>query len=264
MTQNKVLLIVAAVLIAAALGWWSQKEAEPVPKPIVIVPEAVVEPEIKTITELEPAMEEPRQELELEPEIIIVDPPAGLSGSDFDVSAATIDLADGLQQWLVADEQIRKWVLALDNLADGNLVNKHQPWSFPLGAYVVKGDETIEELSVDPANYVRADPLLDVVLAIDPQKLAAYYRSWSPLLDQAYGELGRGGSFDQRLRSLIARVLAVQPLEEHPLLEHKSVMFTYKDPALELASDLEKALWRMGPENTRRIQLWVSEVHAAL
>lgn len=106
----------------------------------------------------------------------------------------------------------------------------------------------------DRTNYERARALIDAFTAIPPVRLAQYYRGWQPLLDKSYRELGRSGNFEQRLRFAIQRIEAVKPLPPQSQLVQPGVYYKFADPIYENASELEKLMWRLGPDSTRRIQ----------
>ena len=115
-----------------------------------------------------------------------------------------------------------------------------------------------------PSNYNRAKPLLDAVMAIPPEKLADYYYNWLPLLEKAYRELGKKDSFDTRFKQAIDKVLAVKNLPAEPELKLPSVMYQYQDKSLEEASDLDKLMWRLGFENTSKIQQYLRDLKSRL
>ncbi len=211
-----------------------QPEQRPLPPPPAPAPRPV-----------EPLPEEPR-----EPDVI--PPPNDLENSDPVVLSAAERLAPRLVNWLTPEQQVRKWVVAVDNLAEGKLVGQHRPLAYPMASFRVQGEE--DRMRMHPDNFRRTTLLLDTVLSIPPERLAAYYQEWRPSLQQAFEELGRGGDFDARLRATIDRMLAVEPLSQPPRLEQPSVYYVYADPELEAASDVEKLMWRLGPDNQRKVQ----------
>jgi len=191
----------------------------------------------------------------------IVEAPQDLNNSDSTATAAIINMAFELGPWMVSDEIVRKWVLAIDNLAKGDLITKHQPWSFAMDNFKVDGNDPA---TLSAINYTRAEPLLDAALSIPPQTLIRYYQNWLPLFEEAYGEQGYEGTFHERFLTLLDRINRVQALPGIPELERKSVMYTYKDSTLEQASDLEKLMWRLGPDNSRRLQAYTRQLQSHL
>lgn len=233
----------------------AQSVPEPPPQQVVRdeLPETVPEPEAAPVDE-PPAVPPPPP---------IVQAPQSLGDSDKPAQKAVQDISIKLSQWLTPREQVRKWVLLVDNVAAGKVPVQNLPVSFPMPPFTVTGNEQNRKLS--DVNYPRTSPMVNALLDSDPELLARYYRGWLPLLEQAYAELGQSGSFDQRFREAMDRVLAVEPLERKEInLEQPSVFFKYKDQSLEQASDVDKLLWRMGPENTRRLQAFLTSLKQQL
>ncbi len=181
--------------------------------------------------------------------------PPVLDGSDDAVRSAFADIAPKLAQWLTPPEQIRKWVALVDALAEGEIPDGHLPLDYRTTTF--RGDAHGEKFRIDQSNFERATPLVDAIIAIPPERLLQYYQHWRPLLERAYRELGRRGSFDTRLRVALSRIDAARPLSENAELTQAGVYYVFSDPQLEKASDVEKLLWRIGPANTQRLRAHV-------
>lgn len=260
MGSKRNLLIAAAVVVIAVVIWLvvrtTSEQPELGPATAPPVDQQPVQRERFRPTPPPPA--EPEQPAAPE----IVEPPANIDQSDPVVLEAVQDFAPRLVAWLTPEQQIRKWVLAVDNLAAGNVVGQHQPLAFNPGKFQV--DNKDGRMVMSEANYSRAEALIDTVVEIPPEQLVRYYKAWLPTLNKAYGELGRDNQFDERLHAAIDQILAVEPLEQPPELEQPSVFYTYADETLENADDLTKLMWRLGPENTRRIQDYLREFKQSL
>lgn len=191
----------------------------------------------------------------------LVPPPPTLDASDAAVQQVFADLSPQLSQWLVPEAQVRRWVALVDQLADGALPDR-RPLNFPMSAFAVRRDG--DKLLPDPSSYARATALIDAVTAIPPARVGPYYRAWYPRLEEAYRELGRGEGFDKRLHLALQRVIAVKPLPAPPALARPVVFYTYADSRYENASELEKLLWRLGPDNMQRVQNYARELEQAL
>ena len=191
-----------------------------------------------------------------------VGPPASIDGSDAQVKRALEEMSPPLLAWLTPKEQIRKWVSITVNLSDGELINSHRPVSYPMGRFKVKKQG--ERLKMSSANFGRATDLIAALTAIPPQKLAAYYRQWAPILEDAYGDLGMDGNFHGHFIRLIDQSLAVPSLSKPPTLEQPHVLYTYVDDELEQAADLDKLMWRLGPDNMAELQAYLLEFKIAL
>jgi hypothetical protein len=195
-------------------------------------------------------------------DIVVISPPEGLDNSDAQMRFAVLDLAPELLAWLVPDEQIRKWVLLVDLMADGGVPRKYRPVEFPVGRFKV--NKTAGRMRGHSSNFMRAEPVIKVVTGIEPPRLAKYFRTWNPMLNEAYAELGKEGSFELRLQGAIDRILKIKPLETSPDLTQPMVVYKYADPALEQASDLDKFMWRLGSVNLRLIQDYLRQLNRYL
>lgn len=185
--------------------------------------------------------------------------PESLNDSDTQVRSVTEELSPEATEWLKPDEQLRKWALLVAQAAEGNTLYTGRPFTFKLAEFAL--EERGERYFVSTQNFERYGVIINVLANLPADKLVAYYRDWYPLLEEAFGELGLPGSFDEQVDSMIERILAVEVLL--PPIELKkptSVTYKFLDPKLEAASQIDKWLWRMGPENTRKIQNFASRL----
>ena len=177
--------------------------------------------------------------------------PESLNDSDTQVRSVTEELSPEATEWLKPDEQLRKWALLVAQAAEGNTLYTGRPCTFKLAEFAL--EERGERYFVSTQNFDRYGVIINVLANLPADKLVAYYRDWYPLLEEAFGELGLPGSFDEQVDSMIERILAVEVLL--PPIELKkptSVTYKFLDPKLEAASQIDKWLCRMGPENTER------------
>lgn len=244
--NGKLLAALIVVIAIGAVGWYLQRQSEPAgqagPGAVATTPaQPEQQPVVRDEPEAPPATEPVR-----------VPAPAQVNDSDAQVADLLNDLSPKLSDWLTPSDQLRKWIVVVDSAAEGRVPLKNRPINYPMVSFKVRKQG--ETMYADPANAARVKPLIDAIVAVPPEKMAAYYRAWRPLLDQAYAELGQSGGFDRRLRLAIERVLAVKPLPQPAELAQPKFYYTYADAELERATDLEKLLWRFGPDNTRKLQ----------
>jgi hypothetical protein len=91
------------------------------------------------------------------------------------------------------------------------------------------------------------------------------YRTVSPLLQQAYAEIGfRDVNFDDTLRTAINRVLSVSEVPGPYQLVKPSVMFLYADASIENLSAVNKQLIRLGPDNSAKVKTKLRQFLAQL
>lgn len=188
----------------------------------------------------------------------LVNPPPTLDNSDQQVQLAIDDLNPALLNWLMPREQIRKWVLTIDLIASGKMPERYLPINYAVPAFKVI--EQGDTLTADPSNYQRITPLLKQITTIEPRQFANYYHLWRSVFNTAYHELGKTGTFDQRLLMAIDQVLAVQPLNQGAALEQPGVFYQYVDPNLQKASAVSHFMWRIGPENTLLLQQYLQRL----
>jgi len=279
--RNRTLGIIAVIIIALIIIIaWTQGPQQSAQDTPVTLPAAIVEPVAPPpipvpVAEIAPPVAEIEQPLPALPalpaEIVLAaPPPTTLQHSDSQVLLAVADFAPQLAQWLLPSDQLRKWVLTVDLMADGKLPSRYRPINYPLSPFQVERQNaqpvTPGQASGQPAtaNYSRLQGIIDVVLATEPTTLAEYYRQWLPLLEQAYRELGKKDSFDARFRRALDKALAAQPLAKRPSLIRPSVLYQYADKSLEDANDIEKLLWRMGADNGTKIQGFLRELRTRM
>ncbi|WP_019529715.1 DUF3014 domain-containing protein [Dasania marina] len=251
-------LVLVVVALVAALSYWQLQQSAELDQvsPQAITPPAD-EPAPGPIMREEPELIAPIAAPAPDPNADLLPPPADLDSSDDDVKALTESIAPSLKDWLLPEQQVRKWVATVDMMADGSFPRKYPALDYPLGKFTV--EKTNDGLRSSATNNSRADALVTAVTAMDPQLAARYYRYWQPLLDKAYGELGRPELFSDRLMKSINRIITLEPAPLQAELVQPHVFYRYKDEALEKRSDLDKLIWRLGRKNQQALQQFLTE-----
>ena len=165
--------------------------------------------------------------------------------------------------WLRTSEIIRKFVAAVDNIANGISPKAQVDFFTPAGRFkVVRRDG---RMTIDPTSYDRYTTLADVFITIDTPSAARLYRSLRPLIGEAYRDLGYPGqNFDDTLLRAIIELLDVPIIEGRVPVERTITNYVYLDPALEGLSPAQKQFLRFGPENVQVIQTKLREIALAL
>ena len=196
---------------------------------------------------------------------------ARLAGTTLKTSDAVVrELAAGLSSnpklvsWLVNEDLIRRFTASVDNIAAGTSPRAHLGFLRPKGAFRVtkkSGDLVV----IDPRSYRRYDLPAEVFASLDTDGTVALYRELKPLIDEAYREIAPPGRrFEDRLDAAFDELLAV-PIVEGPVeVDERVVTYALSDERLEVLSDAQRHLLRMGPDNVRRIQEKLQELRAAL
>lgn len=168
-----------------------------------------------------------------------------------------------LAQWLLTDDLIRKFVAAVDNIANGVSPRKHVDFFTPEGEF--KAGEKNGRYIADPASYARYSPVAGVFSSLNAQECVSLYRKLYPTIQQAYRDLGYpGGNFNKTLLQALQELLGVPIIEGDILLEAKLLSFELAVPELENLSQAQKHLFRMGPQNIRIIQTKLRELKSLL
>ena len=240
----------ALVLLCGAalyLGLGPDDAAEPPPRAAAPAPEP-------RVPEPPPARpEEPERE------------PIPLDASDEFVRGLLPTLTEHprLATWLVTDDLVRRFVVAVDNVADGSNPARHVPFMRPGSRLRTRTDGA--EWRLDPAGYGRYDELAQVLASLDVEGAAAIFRELEPLMNEAYAELGYPDTpFASAFRSAVVRVLETPRIPGDPGVVPVASFVTYDDDRLEELPPAQKQLLLMGPDNLRTVQAAVRELASAI
>jgi len=168
-----------------------------------------------------------------------------------------------LVAWLANEDLIRRYVAAVDNVANGISPTTQFDFMRPTGTFrvVEKGDE----ITIDPKSFARYDLATQVFVSLDTDGAVALYREIEPLIDDAYGEISPPGSrFSDRLDTAIEHLLEVTPPSGDPQVKRKVVTYVYVDESLENLSGAQRQLLRMGPDNVLLIKAKLRDLKAGL
>ncbi len=192
-------------------------------------------------------------------------PAVPLAASDDAVRqfAAVLSADPEFAKWILTKDLIRKFVVAVDNVANGLSPKPHIDFFSPGGLFRVA--RTASGTIVDQASYARYAPVVAVVSSLDAAAAARLYRALDPLLQEAYNELGYPGiDFDDTLVRAMAELLEV-PVVEGPIrLEQKVLSYAMTDPVLEGLTAAQKQLLRLGPGGVRAVHDKTRQIAIAL
>jgi hypothetical protein len=202
-----------------------------------------------------------------------------LAASDAMALATLAGLAGGapLTDYLAQDAVISRIVATVDALGGRRVPDVIQAVRGPEGDFLAiavdqpdpelrnEAGDPLPQFDIDPANYQRYTAYVELLEALDPAELAAAVRSYRPLLDEAFRQMGYPeGDFLQRLRAVIDEVLAAPEPRQPIRLVKPEAYYVYVDPELEALSAGQKALLRMGPANAARVKAWLAAFRDAL
>ena len=229
------------IVLALGGGWlWLRSRGTPEPSPSM------------GTDSVAPSLEEP-----------FVLPTLGASDAAVRRLVAVVSAHPQLAAWLVSDDLVRRFVRAVVDISRG---------SSPIPALdVLIPDEPFSvqrsggRLVMDPESQRRYDLLGDVFASVDAEAAAEVYRRLLPLFREAYVELGvQDGEFEEVLARAIGNLLAVE-VPEGPFEVREAVdRYVYADERIESLTPAAKHLFRLGPENARRIQEKLREISGLL
>ena len=177
-------------------------------------------------------------------------------------SAAGLSAHPRVAAWLATDNVIRSFVVAVDNIGSGATPAPRLGALRPAGAFRVR--EARGEVFIDPRSFERYGPIADALDSVEPQTAAQLCGTLKPRLVEAYGELGREGTFDAALERAIVALLRTPVVGPETRLVPKGASYVFEDEALEKLTPAQKQLARMGPRNARIIQDKLRQVALAI
>lgn len=268
-SSTAMIVVVVLALIAAAAAFYFLRDDAPVASQTVTTPVAVAPQAATTSSAAEVA---PIVEYQPPEPVIEVEPLPVLNESDSSVLAAMQQLrGEGLLQLLVPQEVLRKFVLAVNNVAEGKVIHEYRPVVSPPPPFIAeKYSVMIEGVAADqervaPTNFQRYEPYVTTLALIDSDAAVAVYQRFYPLLEEAFRELGlKKPNFHSVLIAAIDNVLAAPDAQGDLLLVHPKVFYQYADPALEALPQTHKLMLRMGPENARSVKASLRQLRARL
>ena len=168
-----------------------------------------------------------------------------------------------LAAWLIDDGLIRRFVVAVDNVADGRNPSQHLPFMRPGQRFAVSGVETT--MRIDPRSYRRYDAHAQIIGSLDTAGTAQLFLRLEPLMDEAYRELGYPNTpFRRTVERAISQLLEVPLVEAPPRVTLGAAFYEYTDERLDDLSPVQKQLLGMGPENARTVQAKLRTVASTL
>ncbi len=279
-------LVIAAVFAAALVWWLMQHSTSPTPTPdetqtsvplavSSVANEAPLPEPVATVMELPDAEVNSNQAPAVTEQLAIVEDVAPrpetnddqltLTNSDPKIARQFAEELPSNPLPLLTDEyMVRKFVRAVNALADGNLVSQYRPFVPPQSTFR-SAPLTEDTWRIDESNYARYTPYIDLLEKIGPEKLVALHRQYLPLMEQAFRELGsEKPNYETALRAALQELSSPSKTGFVPVLVRPSVMFKFQDKQLESLPAVQKLLLRMGPDNQYRLQRLCQKVLESL
>lgn len=228
-------------------------------------------------TRITPSTPAAAASVEVEPivvDVVEVDAPVAeaavdlprLNDSDGFVAEKISELSSGtsLLGYLVDEQLVRRAVVLVENISRGQYPQTALPYKPIVEDMQVSSDDG-RLFTMEAASYTRFDAAVAAFVALDTEQTVGLYRLLSPLLQQAYAEIGfRDAEFEQALIKAIDAVLSAPEIEGPFQLVKPSVMYLYADTRLEELANMNKQLIRIGPDNSARLKAKLREFKQAL
>ena len=271
--------ITAIVLVLLGLAaWFFLSSREPAVEEAPPLVPAVQEPAPAPTPE--PVVEPPAEVETPAPEPVVEAPPLPeLADSDPAALEALIDMvgSEPVDGFVAQEAVIPRLVATVDALGARQVPAAIQVVQGPGGEFQATADERpgsvildevgdpIPQYVLDPANYPRYTPYVEMLEAVDPAQAAAVFKRYQPLFDEAFAQLGYAeGDFEQRLRAVIDELLATPDVSDPVRLIKPEAYYLFADKELESLSAGQKVLIRMGPANAARVKARLTGIRAAL
>ena len=260
-------VLVVVVLVAVAALFFLLRD-----KPQPAAPQVTAPVAVEPAPQVQPPQVEPEVVYEPPQVLQVVEPLPLLNESDTSVLDALRELrGDSLLALLVPQELIRKFVLAVNGVAEGRIVHEYRPLVSPPPPFIqekftvtVEGAQ-VEQLRIAEANYARYETYVTTLALVDMDSLVVIYKRFYPLLEEAFKELGlKKSNFHSVLIAAIDNLLAAPDIQGDLLLIQPKVFFQFADPVLEKMPATHKLMVRMGPENARSVKASLRQLRARL
>jgi hypothetical protein len=188
-----------------------------------------------------------------------------LDDSTVPMQVALADLIgpESVERFIIPDDLIRHIVVSVDNLSEEKVAERLRPVKPPAGTFKVAG--TDDALVLDPANYERYRPMVQLLRSTDTQRLVSTYVRYYPLFQESYENLGHPPQyFNDRVIEVIDLLLATPEVPGPIALTQPNVQYEFADPKLESLAAGQKMLIRMGSDNARAVKEKLRELRTAL
>ncbi len=162
-------------------------------------------------------------------------------------------------RWLLTDNLIRRFVAAVDLIANGSSPR------VPIDFIELSGDFQINRAEgqefIDPKSYQRYDRVAEIFSSLDTRGFVVLYKQLRLPIQKAYRELGYPEEdFNSTFKKAIISLLETPVVGDKIYLNRDVLTYTMENPELEALTPAQKHLLRMGPDNIRAIQAKLQDI----
>ncbi len=156
------------------------------------------------------------------------------------------------------EDLIRKFTATILNISRGKSPAKHLPFMKPGKDFSVKEKNGITVLNIN--SYKRYNFVAALFESLNTERALTGYEKLKPLFRKAMAELGLGNTSFETVLQKAFTVLLKTPLVYGDIrLEKKLKSWEYTDLKLAKLNEAQKHLFRMGPENIKKIHSKIRE-----
>jgi len=233
-------------------------------KNIIIEPEEPVEVEVAiTPPATQPVVATPQQHVVIAPPAIVKEAPPLPKLQNSDPFVLNRIASNAKASLFIPDNLISNFVVFIDNFSRGDLVSNFSPIVKPDGSFSVSKSNGV--ITIDDNSYRRYDSYADAINTIDVDHFIDFYTQLTPLIDEAYQEIGySAGSFNGTFEKAIDHLLQTPIINYQLELIAPSVAYQYADQTLEALPATQKLMLRMGPDNLQVVQEKLREIKTEL
>lgn len=265
---RSIVLPVIALVAVGVCAWYILGRDEPpapaVVEPVVTAPVVVApqEPADVLTANQEPGHDElaaqaadAGTDLAEETTVTPTEPLPALDASDEFVKNKLLALKwkPGLAALFVNEEMIRRFVVQVDNIAQGRIVLEQNLFrGLKTDFKVIAAGENYQ---LDPKNYSRYEPYLALLESVPASEVGQVYRELYPLLQAAYAELGYGDvQFHDTLQKAFKVLINAPEVSDSPTLTLNSVYYSFANAETEQLNLAQKQMIRLGQKNELRFK----------
>lgn len=265
---RSIVLPVIALVAVGVCAWYILGRDEPpapaVVEPVVTAPVVVApqEPADVLTANQEPGHDElaaqaadAGTDLAEETTVTPTEPLPALDASDEFVKNKLLALKwkPGLAALFVNEEMIRRFVVQVDNIAQGRIVLEQNLFrGLKTDFKVIAAGENYQ---LDPKNYSRYEPYLALLESVPASEVGQVYRELYPLLQAAYAELGYGDvQFHDTLQKAFKVLIDAPEVSDSPTLTLNSVYYSFANAETEQLNLAQKQMIRLGQKNELRFK----------
>jgi hypothetical protein len=164
--------------------------------------------------------------------------------------------------WLVSDDLLRRFVLAVEAIADGYSPSDELGFLAEDGRFLVREDEG--RLVIAAGTFRRYTLAVEVLMSIETDRAVELYAELEPEIEEIRRDLAwHRGDFSDRLRQAVDHLLEVEIPASPIEVERRTRSYVFADDRYERLSPAQRQLLRMGRDNAEAVRAKLIEVRAA-